>query len=373
MAGQILRQSGAPEGEVDVLLSLSVNQVASVRGDMGKKSREFTLRRGIRQGCPAAPLVFRWIMSDVVRRWRVEMGKALHPISHGVRVCGNMLDHLRFADDVGLVGSSSKELSCGLEKMDNILGTCGLEFEKEGAKLHLLTNDPDRVGRVYVEGRLVHPECEGTRWLGRWFTPALPDALAGKEDRARRIRRAAMTWAKNKHVILNRAVPCQLRLALFNACVSATLLANAGSRCWHAADLVAIRQAWVHYMARIFRFAWQPERTLPENLSSRKAFVQDLAARFKQTPWHRRVVGLRWEWAGHVLRMSPERWANRVSQWQTPVVLRRGRPIDSYWTQIDRLLDTKRADRSVAEDRLQWRAWCQEFVQAELNSIRLAW
>src|ERR1700748_2399940 len=39
-----------------------------------------------------------------------------------------------------------------------------------------------------------------------------------------------------------------------------------------------------------------------------------------------RIASLKWNWAGHILRMTDERWTKAILQWRPPKMRPRGRP-----------------------------------------------
>ncbi len=69
---------------------------------MDKKGEEFKIEKGIRQGEPLSPNLFNSVLENIFRNMDWE-GK-------GIRVDGEYLNNLRFADDVVVITKSLEEL-----------------------------------------------------------------------------------------------------------------------------------------------------------------------------------------------------------------------------------------------------------------------
>ena len=74
-----------------------------------------------------------------------------------------------------------------------------------------------------------------------------------------------------------------------------------------------------------------------------------------------KVANLKWEWAGHVCRMHPERWAKATTEW-VPLDSRRGRGRPKKRWRVD--LDAFCTDwQGLALDRDLWKEKGEAFAQ----------
>ena len=81
--------------------------------EMEEKSREFQIKRGIKQGCCLSPKQFNGALQQVF--------KNLNWQQLGIKIDGKMLNELRFADDVVLISHEKNEL---LMMMKQLFDTC---------------------------------------------------------------------------------------------------------------------------------------------------------------------------------------------------------------------------------------------------------
>ena len=103
---------------------LYVGQTGQIVSD--KSSRIFALERGTKQGDPLSPALFNAVVEEVMRKlksgWRSR--------EFGIRVGDDLLNNLRFADDLLLIGSSRAQVK-------NMLEDLAKAATKVGLKLHM--------------------------------------------------------------------------------------------------------------------------------------------------------------------------------------------------------------------------------------------
>ena len=83
-------------------MNLYMQQTAVVRTENGD-SEPGEIGRGVRQGCLLFPLLFS-IYAEMM------MIKAMEDVEEGVRVVGELLKDVKFADDQGMVAQTEKGL-----------------------------------------------------------------------------------------------------------------------------------------------------------------------------------------------------------------------------------------------------------------------
>jgi len=74
-----------------IISNLYWNQRAVIRVD-GELSEEVLIKRGVRQGCVLSPLLFNIYLEFIFR-------EALEGIEDGIKVNGECLNNIRYADD----------------------------------------------------------------------------------------------------------------------------------------------------------------------------------------------------------------------------------------------------------------------------------
>ncbi|KAG6452493.1 hypothetical protein O3G_MSEX007653 [Manduca sexta] len=70
---------------------------------------------------------------------------------------------------------------------------------------------------------------------------------------------------------------------------------------------------------------------------------------------------LKWKWAGHIARMSDERWAKKITTWKGPVGKRnKGRPVEKWLDEILKVAGKNWLQK--AKDRNMWRNMEEAFT-----------
>ena len=67
------------------------------------------IRRGVRQGCPLSPYLFNLFIEDVVNQMKRS--------SRGIKINGEQIHSIRFADDIVVMADSEKDMTRMLGKL----------------------------------------------------------------------------------------------------------------------------------------------------------------------------------------------------------------------------------------------------------------
>src|ERR1700761_9124096 len=66
-----------------------------------------------------------------------------------------------------------------------------------------------------------------------------------------------------------------------------------------------------------------------------------------------RIASLKWNWAGHIARMTDDRWTKAILQWRPPKTRPTGRPPERWTNDIKRV--ARITWQQVAVDRDEWK------------------
>ncbi|KAI8507320.1 hypothetical protein Bbelb_147000 [Branchiostoma belcheri] len=98
---------------------------------------------GVRQGCLLSPTLCNIFLENIMR-------EALSPLESPVKLAGQIINHLQFADDVDLLDGSKQDQQAHFSSLDSTSRRYGREVSLEKTKC-LVTGPPDTV-QVTVRG-----------------------------------------------------------------------------------------------------------------------------------------------------------------------------------------------------------------------------
>ena len=181
---RILRGCGLHGRALHALASMIEVTRMQVRAQ-GELGTPFVSTAGVRQGCPASPVLF-GILID-----RLEAFLEHHCAQHGVRCAsGSLLRALLYADDVVLMATTADGLQAMLDALQ-IFCRANSMFVNESKSEVVVYHGGDpcpraRIGFTYNGASL--PIKDGYLYLGLWFKNGqhLRSALDGAADKARR-------------------------------------------------------------------------------------------------------------------------------------------------------------------------------------------
>src|SRR6476661_6791484 len=114
---KVLQSIGVDWRDLRMISELYMNQEAVVRS-AGGESDSGIIRRGVRQGCPLSPLLFS-IYAEMM------MKEALENVEEGIRVGGDLIKDVKYADDQGMVANTE----AGLQSLMDSLNTTAKHYD----------------------------------------------------------------------------------------------------------------------------------------------------------------------------------------------------------------------------------------------------
>ena len=131
-----------------MISELYMNQEVVVRIAGGESDSGIILRRGVRPGCSLSPMLFS-IYAEMM------MTEALENVEEGIRVCGELIKDVKYADDLGMVANTE----AGLQSLMDSLNTTAKHYDmkiniKETKAMVVSRNGGERVN-ITVESQSV--------------------------------------------------------------------------------------------------------------------------------------------------------------------------------------------------------------------------
>lgn len=290
--------------------------------------------RGVRQGDTISPKLFTTILQYAfgMLDWS---GK-------GLNIDGANLTDLRFADDIALVSDSLQDTRIMLQELQEVCARVGLKINISKTKYmtNLVPSGNIAIGDGEVE--LV----DKYTYLGH-------EVRISRDNQTCELRRRiTLSWAAYGKLreVFKRNLPMCLKRKVFNQCVLPVMT--------YGAETLSLTAA----SAKKLRIAQRKMERSMLGVSLRDHMTnEDLRARTGVTDVIYQVAKLKWNWAGHVARMTDGRWTKRLLEWRPRADTRnRGRP-PTRWTDDIRRMTTNWMQS--AQDRRQWAEMREAYIQ----------
>ena len=323
-----LLEHGASPVSVDVLSRLYQGQRGSVKS--AARSREFDISRGTKQGDPISPIIFNCVLEDIMRKIKTKLGVRKYGVQLGYGPAP-MVTNLRFADDNLLVGRSLPQVKQMLADVAREGARVGLQLHP--AKTKIQHNDIGYGSRARktkvadMEIEVLDPSAHAM-YLGR----ALSLTDTHDAELRHRIRKAWSKFGTFRGELTDRAVPLHLRLRLFHAVLTPTILYGCASWVMTESRSTLLRTTQLKMLRVLLgrgRIRKEPDgavetwvewvqRVTPE---ARKAMLDHGIP-----AWDVEQQSRQRQWGLHVESMSHDRWAKKALNWQPDGRRGRGRP-----------------------------------------------
>ena len=202
---EALRTININETYVQILENIYHHATARIHID-NLVSEEFKIKRGVRQADPISPKLFTAAIEEIFKKAN---------LNHGIKIDGETLTNLRFADDVALMTEDTTQMEEQLNTLNSISKEVGLKMHK--GKTKYMTNF-ETTNKVHIENEEIE-KVQSYKYLGQ--TTFLKDT--SKEEVARRIRAGWSCFGKHREIFRDDKMPISLKRQVFDQCVIPTM------------------------------------------------------------------------------------------------------------------------------------------------------
>ena len=202
-----LRKIGIPECLINVLCSLYNRQEATVRTEKGS-TEWFNIGKGVRQGCILSRYLFNMYTEIIMR-------KALDSTETGVKIGGQVIDNMRYADDTTLMEDTEHGMKNLIKRVKDESEKAGLYLNIKKTKLMTTDNITEfKIDDEYIE------IVESFIFLGSQITRN----GGGDSEIRRRIGMTRATMKQLAHVIKNNDLTLKTKIRLVNTLIFSVFL-----------------------------------------------------------------------------------------------------------------------------------------------------
>lgn len=320
-----LNTFGIPNQYVEVFRQCNTDCFTDIK--LLREPVRIEIQRGVRQGEVSSPNLFSAALEVVMRDLDLPCG---------IYVNGERLQYLLFADDIVLISHEPQTLEQSLSALCAACRKIGLEIHS--GKTKWMRNKYSRDHSLTLEGSQIE-QVTSYVYLGQSIN--MENDITAEISRRRKAGWAAFN--KYRDVLTDKRLDAQIRSRVFNTHVLPALIY--ASETWNTTKgeeekLAVTQRAMERAMCRISIMDKVPNAAIRGMTG-----VRDVVEAIYES---------KRRWAGHIARLSDNRWTARVTDWYPRGVKRPlGRPPTRWSDPLTKIFGQKW--RTVARDRTQWR------------------
>ena len=331
-AMKALESQGVNPSYINTYKSIYKKNIAYLR--LHEDSESFNLERGTKQGDPSSDKLFNASLQQVYNKLDWE--------EKGIKIDGEYLNNLRFADDGILISGTSHQLQEMLTELDQTGKKAGLKMNVKKTKV--MFNQYATEEEIYVGNN----KLESVRtyvYLGQ-IVKCNPDK---QEEVKRRIKLGWQAFGRMSSIFKSN-LPLCLKRKVYDQCITPTI--TYGSETWNLNKAITLKiRSAQRAMERIMMgLTWEDRKTA--KWIREQTQVRDIIEVIKKN---------KWTWAGHVMRRTDNRWTKRITEWIPREGTRnRGKQRTRWRDEIQEFAGPTWS--TLTQDRVNWRTMGEAFV-----------
>ena len=153
---EILTSIGVDWRDRRLIAALYMEQTAVVRVN-NELSEPSEIGRGVRQGCLISPVLFNVYAEAIMR-------EALDSVDDGVKVGGELVKAVRFADDQAMTANTERGLQRIMDETNRVVKSYGMKINIKKTKVMKIGRSPSNI-RITVDGDILQ-QVEEFKYLG---------------------------------------------------------------------------------------------------------------------------------------------------------------------------------------------------------------
>jgi len=328
----ILKRVGIKYKDRRVIYKMYENQKATIKIDNLEAKAD--IRKGVRQGCSLSPILFNLYIEYAMNQLKVETPEA------GVKIHGERIPMLRFADDIAVLAESEKGLEKILTRMQEIMSQYKMKINTKKTKvMKCKVKETGRRMNVKLGANKLE-ECDEYCYLGSIVTN---DNYSRRDIRSR-IAQAKKAFADKKQ-LLTSAIHLDTRKRFLKAYIWSVALNGCETWTLREEDKKRVEAFEMWCYRRMMKISWEDRITnekVLEHVNEKRSILKVIQRR-------------RDKMIGHLLRHGG--LALLILEGMAEGKKARGRPRYTYMQQIcrDVNLNNYREVKELAQNRQNWR------------------
>jgi len=323
--------------DLRIIRNLYWEQKAMIRLQEGN-SEEFSIERGVRQGCVLSPKLFNMYTEPIFRE--------IEDLP-GISIGGENANNFRYANDTALIADTE-------ERLQEIVNVVKERSEELGLSMNVSKTKTMRVNKAGEERKIATfidgsslGQVQDFKYLGQIITD---DGKCDK-DIKRRIAIARSTFISMKDVLTTRKLKWDTRIRLVRCYILSTLLYASETWVISAEVESKIRSLEMWIYRRMMRISYK------DHISNESI----LAGLCEKPKLMRMIKQRKCKYFGHILRGEGHKYQRLLLEGRVNGKRGRGRPRNTWfrdiskWMQIDYVTAVR-----CAQDREKWRTMVSE-------------
>lgn len=257
-------------------------------------TEKVSIKRGVRQGCILSPLLFNRYAEEIFK-------EALYEAAEGIKLNGELINNIRYADDTVILASDINELKHLVERIQVVSEQYGLKLNTSKTKWMLISKQ-QQAGQLVIGTEPVE-RVEKYCYLGSVVNSQWNQSIEIKS----RIEKSRTTFNNMKPLLTSRDLSLKTKIRLAKCYVFSILLY--GVEAWTLTDLLMKKleafEMWVY--RRIMRVSWT-DRITNEEVLRRLGKQREISFTIKKR---------KMEYFGHIMRHEKYRILQLILQGKT--------------------------------------------------------
>ena len=340
---KVLRNYGIPEKLVVLLEDMYRKSVSAVRVD-GELTDWFKVTVGVRQGCNLSPYLFNLLLEAM-------MQEAMKSVDSGVYVSGQLVNNLRFADDIDLIAESPEQLQELTDKVNESSKRFGLKINVSKTKVMTIGKSHKELNINLDNAKL--EQVTDFVYLGG----LLSEDGECRKDIQRRTSLASAMVGKLSKIWRSAGISIKTKVKVYETIVIPVFLY--GAECWRLRKnderkILSTEMGWLRRIMGVSRL----QHIRNDEIRKQMGQQDTLCAKVQRK---------RLKWFGHITRMDGKRLPTRALHCHIEGTRSRGRQPKIWMDNVkedlkEHGLDIRTATE-LARDRKRWRQLVQPHRQ----------